>query len=169
MDPITIRDATLADLDGLLAARYADSPAIHRDRIADAISDSLQYLVITQDGEILGFGLLVHTRPPHWPVENPEPPYPQMIDLFVTPSRRSEGLGTMMIRHMERLASAAGYARLCLAVDPIDNPDAQRLYARLGYVPIEPEPHRSTWRFVDSEGHTHQGSKWSLAMAKALA
>jgi ribosomal protein S18 acetylase RimI-like enzyme len=72
------------------------------------------------------------------------------------------------MRRMERIAAACGCSHLYLGVDPVDNPRALGLYLRLGYTPLQDRPHRSRWRFTDSDGHVHQGEEWSLDMTKPL-
>jgi GNAT superfamily N-acetyltransferase len=166
-----IRDARAADLEGLAAIRYADRPAIHRDRLWDAATRSLRFLVAEQGGAIVGFGLLVFTRPATWSDRSDSATadhVPQMIDLYVAEPFRGRGIGTSMIRHMEQLALQAGHDALFLSVDPVDNPRAHALYLRLGYQPLQTEPHHDHWRFTDSDGSVHEGSGWAVDMAKAL-
>ncbi len=165
---VTVRDARTADLEGLIAIGYADRPAIHRDRLRDAAVHNLRFLVAERMGTIVGFCLLVFTRPPTWPEGAPTHHLPLIIDLYVAEALRGQGIGTLMIRHMEKLAFNAGYDRLFLGVDPIDNPRAYDLYVRLGYEPLQAEPHRAHWRFMDSDGNMHEGEVWSVDMVRAL-
>ena len=60
---------------------------------------------------------------------------PDLSDLFVTPARRKQGVGTAMIAACEELARARGFTQLSLAVNPDDNPRALALYLRLGFRP----------------------------------
>jgi hypothetical protein len=39
----------------------------------------------------------------------------------------------------------------------------------LGFLPLQAEPHRTEWRFTDSDGHVHAGSAWAIDMVKPLA
>ena len=54
-------------------------------------------------------------------------------DLFVMPELRSQGIGTRILEHGERLAIERGFTQIGLAVG-VDNPRARALYERLGYV-----------------------------------
>lgn len=53
--------------------------------------------------------------------------------IGVAESMRGRGIGAQLIRRMREEAFAAGYERVGLLVDSV-NPDAERLYARLGFV-----------------------------------
>lgn len=57
--------------------------------------------------------------------------------LYVRPAARGEGLGERLVRHVIGEARAIGYRRLCLDTLP-EMAHAQRLYERLGFLPIEP-------------------------------
>ena len=50
----------------------------------------------------------------------------------VTPALQRRGLGTAMIRAAEELAAEQGFSKVVLGVED-SNPDARRLYERLGY------------------------------------
>ena len=105
---LSIRDAGPDDVPGLAAIGHAESPAIHRDRIRDAAAHTMRYLVAESAGNIVGYGLLVLERPPTWPDTSPTDYLPLIIDLTVAEEHRSRGIGTRMIRRMERIARCAG-------------------------------------------------------------
>ncbi len=90
------------------------------------------------------------------------------MDLYIEPSSRGQGYGSLFLHAIERLAAEAGCHELYLEVDPVDNPRAHILYLRQGYHPIQAEPYFSHWEFVDSEGQQHQGDEWTLDMVKPL-
>ena len=52
--------------------------------------------------------------------------------ISVDPDFRGKGIGTSLIHHMEEFAKEKGYPRISLIVEDV-NPDAGRLYKRLGY------------------------------------
>jgi GNAT superfamily N-acetyltransferase len=118
---------------------------------------------------IVGFGLLVCARPPTWPIDAATLPLPQIIDLFVVKAFRGRGIGTSILCYMEQLAFNAGFGRLYLCVYPLDGPKAYDLYLRLGYQPMQAEPYRDHWRFIDSDGNVHEGEGWAIDMVKAVA
>ena len=57
-------------------------------------------------------------------------------DLFVMPQLRSQGIGTRILEHGERMAMERGFTQIGLAVG-VDNPRARALYERLRYVDTE--------------------------------
>jgi GNAT superfamily N-acetyltransferase len=168
MTDLLIRDARSADLPGLAAIRYADCLAVHTDRLRDAASGHLRFLVAERDGVIVGFGLLVFSRPTTWPDGGTTDRLPGILDLYVADVHRGRGVGTALIRHMEGIAVGERCDRLFLSVDPRENSRAYALYMRLGYQALQAEPYRDRWRFVDSGGRVHEGEEWLVDMVKAL-
>jgi GNAT superfamily N-acetyltransferase len=166
---IVVRDARPSDLDGLCAVRYADHLAIHRDRLRDADGQQLRYLVAQVEETIVGFAMLAFRRPPSWGDADSAEYLPGIVDLFVAESWRGRGVGTLIMRHMEKLALCAGHNELYLGVDPVENRQAYDLYLHLGYHPLQTEPYPSHWRFVDSEGRLHEGEEWNIDMVKVLS
>ena len=168
MAGVTVRDAHTVDLGGLMAIRYADHPAIHRDRLRDAAAQHLRFLIAERAETIIGFGLLVFTRPATWPDAGTTDRLPQVVDLYVTEALRDQGIGTLIIRRMEELAVSAGHNDLFLGVDPKHNPSAYALYVRLGYQPLQSKAYQDHWRFTDSDGNVHEGNDWNIDMVKTL-
>lgn len=86
----------------------------------------------------------VDGRDAGWCILNWDPKYgyfraegiPETQDLNVLPALRRQGIATAMIRHCEELARKKGkpVMGISVGVDGSYGP-AQRLYARLGYVP----------------------------------
>ena len=69
---------------------------------------------------------------------------------------------------MEGLAQERGEQRIYVAVDPVDNEGALRLYRRLGYNAVQDAPYRSHWSFTDSDGNMHKGEEWQIDLWKSL-
>lgn len=62
----------------------------------------------------------------------------QLIDIALTPQARGQGVGAALLRALMAQARAAGLPmRLSVSTD---NPDAQRLYLRLGFAPTGRSP-----------------------------
>ena len=166
---LDVRDARVEDLAALMALRYADSPAIHRDRIRDADNENLRYLLVVCDGEIIGFGMVILGSPPSWPEPVDADKLPAMNDLFVREDLRGRGIGTFLIDRIERIAAQRGFRAMHLAVQPENNAPAHRLYLNLGYEPLQNEPREDRWEFTDSDGNVHRGVEWIVDMQKPLA
>jgi ribosomal protein S18 acetylase RimI-like enzyme len=86
---------------------------------------------------------------------NDHPDHDQLMRAYVysfrvrAPYRRS-GLGTMMMDFVEKDLAARGYNLVTLNVAQ-DNPDARRLYERLGYQVVGPDPGRGS--YPDEKGY----------------
>jgi GNAT superfamily N-acetyltransferase len=162
--PLVVRDAALSDVEDLKRINNAKASAVHRDRIRDAHESYIRYLVLEQRGTISGYCVLVFRRPPSWSDTADGEHLPQVVDLYIEPEQRERGLGTFFLRQLESIVVNAGKNRLFIAVDPVGNPRVHALYLRLGYAPLEREPHRVHWHFVDSDGESHEGCDWSLTL-----
>jgi GNAT superfamily N-acetyltransferase len=58
---------------------------------------------------------------------------PELCDIYVAPNRRSQGVGTHLIHAALEQARVRGLPSVTICVDT-DNPRAQALYERLGFV-----------------------------------
>ena len=86
-----------------------------------------------QKGKIVGYG---HLLP------NSEYPYfkqnkiPEINDVWVYEESRKQGIGSSLIRHLEKLAAEQGYKQVGIGVGLYrDYGSAQKLYSRLGFAP----------------------------------
>ena len=119
-------------------------------------------------GTIVGFGLLVLSRPATWPDGGTTDRLPRIVDLYVSEAQRGQGIGTSIIWHMEEISIGAGHDELFLCVDPTDDAGAYALYSRLGFQALQAKPYLDHWRFTDSDGNVHEGESWAIDMVKAL-
>jgi len=83
----------------------------------------------------------------------------------VRPAFRSCGVGSAMLRVVDRDLIERGYRFLTLNVAR-ENVDAIRLYQRLGFQIVAPEPGR--WQYVDDEGRTRDVNEPAWRMEKML-
>jgi GNAT superfamily N-acetyltransferase len=61
---------------------------------------------------------------------------PEINDLWIHEKNRGQGLGTMLIKHLEELARRENYPAIGIGVGLYaDYGPAQRLYSHLGYTP----------------------------------
>jgi GNAT superfamily N-acetyltransferase len=79
------------------------------------------------------------------------PGVPQLIHLEVLGPLQRRGIGTALIRAAEDSARQLGHKQITLAVG-VDNPDARRLYERLGYVDWRHGTIVATWQEHDLDG-----------------
>lgn len=84
-----------------------------------------------------------------------------LFGFRVRPAYRNLGLGTLMIHTVEDDLTRRGYRSLTLNVAK-DNPDAMRLYNRLGFLIVAFEP--GIWSYQDQfeQWHTVQEPAWRM-------
>jgi ribosomal protein S18 acetylase RimI-like enzyme len=126
----SVRLATQADVDRLIAAEdSADSRAHFRARWDQQSRGEALFLLAFRDGAVVGHTMLLRdsmyaeVRVAHEPAE---------INALAAYVRRT-GVGTALIAAAEEIAAGEwGRRKIGLAVR-LDNPEARRLYERLGY------------------------------------
>lgn len=102
------------------------------DRYLEEQDQGLREVLLADTGEaIVAYGSLA------WVSQNPSfrnAGIPEIQDLVVAEAYRKNGLGTRIIRALEKRASSAGHVRVGIGVGLYrDYSAAQRLYSRLGY------------------------------------
>ncbi|ANG84904.1 hypothetical protein A8L33_05470 [Microbacterium aurantiacum] len=148
---MTVRRCDAKDLAKIVAedplgAAYADLAfAAQNEERAD-------YLVAWIGGQPVGSGQLEWTQPP------------ELKSLHVEPEHRGAGIGTAIIRHAEQLSR--GHGTLIVGVGQ-DNPDARRLYERLGYVATG-RLETYTYSYVDTAGVSRDATETAEYLEKAL-
>ena len=160
------RDANPGDLTAL--TRLKPSEAVHRDRLQDAQSPTFRYMVLDRAGDVIGCACLVFARPRAWSDAHDTSHLPQLVDVQIAPALRSQGYGAQLINALEQVAAGSGSKEIFLAVDPPGNPRAYAFYQRLGYWPLQANPYKKHWEFVDSGGNLHSGDDWTVDMVKSL-
>jgi ribosomal protein S18 acetylase RimI-like enzyme len=131
-DPITIRALALTDIPGIarwvaatpLWQRYSVTEANFAERLADGLTSGATIFVAERAGEALGFLWLVARGAFNHSA------YVQLIG--VRPESRAGGVGRALMEFAEAQASSRD---LFLLVSDF-NTDAQKFYARLGYVQV---------------------------------
>lgn len=88
----------------------------------------------------------------------------ELRSLHVAAAHRGRGIGTALIRAAEQASREAG--ELIVGVG-LDNPDARRLYERLGYR-VTGEISTTTYRYVDADGE-HDVTETDERLVKRLS
>jgi GNAT superfamily N-acetyltransferase len=145
---LEIRVADKGDFDPLVTAM--GQPDFFADRIGRTRQGAGELLVAWLDGRVVGDVYLsceVHEEPE---LRREFPGVPLLNHLEVTPARQRRGIGTALVHACETAALTRGHNVLILGVG-LDNPDAKRLYERLGYV----DWHRGSivTRWTEPDGH----------------
>lgn len=71
----------------------------------------------------------------------------ELTRVWITPAARGRGLGSRLVRHLEGFAAQSGRTRIRLDTRD-DLVEARAMYARLGYVDVEPfndDPYAHHW------------------------
>jgi GNAT superfamily N-acetyltransferase len=166
---IDIRPAEESQIDLLEEQFSPDSNArYHHRRFADQQRGEALYL-IAWHGEMPVSHFLLRW---HGPTDDPTgrfPPDAAFLEAGATlPAFQRRGVGTRMIQEAERLARERGYGRIGLAVGSTDNPDARRLYERLGYRDWEQGEFVVTWDYETKDGRRGTESEVCVYLLKAL-
>jgi GNAT superfamily N-acetyltransferase len=113
-------------------ARATDAPAgVHAAHLAAQAEGRCDVLVAEVGGRVVGTGLL-RQEPQDARVVERFGALPEISDLQVHPDEQGQGHGTALVEAACARAAAAGHRRVGIGV-AVDNPDAARLYLRLGF------------------------------------
>jgi GNAT superfamily N-acetyltransferase len=129
-----IRVARDGDLKALVSA--LGQQRFFADRLERQRRGQGELFIAWQDGVPVGDVYLWRAQPYEYLVRQYLGWTPTITHLEVAPARQNQGIGTALLRAAEAYATDLGYWRVCLGVD-IGNPDARRLYERLGYAEWE--------------------------------
>lgn len=144
-----IRPATQADIDRLVASLKEQPAGQHhiRGRWDTQQSGEGLYLIAHSDGEIVGQTVVLRESK-YAEVRAAEAPAEiNGLHAYV----QGQGVGTALIAAAE--AAAAEWNRPAIGMGVgLDNPDARRLYERLGYHLWDGPPVTDTWTEQDADG-----------------
>ncbi len=140
----------------------------HEDRWQQQQQGKALYLVAGQEGHPVGHAFL------KWQgatdahiVERRTMPCPDIEDIFVLSNWRSQGIGTMLISVAEELSIERSFQHIGLSVG-IENPTAQRLYARLGFQDAGFGVYAEQGTYLDEQGYTQTWEEHCLYLIKKL-
>lgn len=160
-----IRPCTAADL-RVLTVRWPAPGGVHEAHAADAAHGTTDYLVAWHHGEPLGSAVIRWAGYDGAEGRAAHPDAVEICHLQVRPEHRGEGVGTALIVGSERRAMECGHR--CIAVGVADdNPDARRLYERLGYR-LTGIFDVSEYDWMDADGVTHHALERDQMLIKEL-
>jgi GNAT superfamily N-acetyltransferase len=149
--PFVIRRLEAADLPVIAATNGGNGwhGALQRweAKLQQQASGQRITLVALDVAQVIGYGSLA------W--QSQHPPFagagiPEIQDVVVATSHRGKGVGSRLIRALEQLALSAGNKKVGIGVGLYaDYGSAQRLYARIGYIP---DGHGITYRNAPAPG-----------------
>jgi ribosomal protein S18 acetylase RimI-like enzyme len=108
----------------------------------------------------------------HWLAEQQAPiawqgKVANLEDLLVLQERRNQGVGTALLLEAENLVRERGQSHVSLGVG-VDNPNARRLYERLGYRDAGLAPVHDGGVYRDRQGDNHSWQEAWVFMVKEL-
>lgn len=160
-----IRHGKETDLPALeWEGEYARYRAVYRAAWEDVRRGERSILVAEVDDRIVG-QIFIHFTSP-WPVPGTDRPVGYLYAFRVRPAYRGRGIGRGLLREAERALEDSGAAHAVIAVS-LDNPDARRLYERMGYVWLAEDP--GVWTYQDDRGLSHTVSEPAHLLVKDLA
>ena len=108
--PITIRQATLSDLNEILAieeANFSSEEAVSRQSLEECIRKSTgTFLVARDENQLVGY-VLGESQSLH-------PTWIEIRSLAIHPDHRGQGLGTLLLANLKQVAVEGGYEYLRL-------------------------------------------------------
>ena len=144
--PITIRQATLSDLDEMLAieeVNFSSEEALSRQSLEESIRKTADtFLVARDENQLLGYVL--------GEAQSIHPKWIEIRSLAIHPDHRGQGLGTLLLANLKQVAVEGGYEYLRLTC-----PDDLLSYFEMNGFVEEEVP----------ENHYGSGSGWQLIWA----
>lgn len=166
---LTISPATLADIEQLTNS-FPDWGARqkHGERWQRQQSGAAIYLVARHNDQPVGHALLKWggATDPHV-AQRLATACPDLEDLFVLGDWRNQGIGGDLLRVAEALVMRHGFDQLGLSVS-VENPDAQRLYERLGYRDAGFGPYVEQGSYTDEQGQIRSWEETCIYLIKHL-
>ena len=144
----TAVDGEAAALDEALGA----PPGVYAGLLGMQAEGSCVLLVAEVGGRPVGAGVL-RWLPRDAVVRERFGDLPEISNLQVHPDERGAGHGTALVAAACARAAAAGHAQVGIGVDE-ENPDAARLYLRLGFADAGLR-YVDTYTWVDHDGDPH--------------
>ena len=144
--PITIRQATLSDLDEMLAieeANFSSEEAVSRQSLEESIRKSAgTFLVARDENQLVGY-VLGESQSLH-------PTWIEIRSLAIHPDHRGQGLGTLLLANLKQVTVELDYQGILL-----QSPDELLSYFEMNDF-VEEEM---------TESHYGSGSEWYLIWA----
>lgn len=142
---------------------YARYRSIYRAAWDDVRRGARAILVAEVEDSVVGQIFIAFTCPR--PVPGIDRPAGYLYAFRVRPTHRGRGIGRSLLLEAERTLAASGSTHAVIAVSQ-DNPDARRLYERMGYVWLADDS--GTWSYRDDRGRSHTVREPASLLVKEL-
>lgn len=121
-------------------------------------------ILVAEIGEQIVGQIFVQLRSVQYDI-NQKTPSGYFHAFRVRPEYRNRGIGTRLLLEAEAALKTKGRLRALITAAK-DNPDARRLYERLGYSIFADDP--GDWSYVDDKGHLRRVYEPSVVLEKWL-
>ncbi len=145
---VRIRPAVPGDLSALeWEGEYSRYREVYRKAMEESQRGQRLILVAELEGEVVGQIFVQYQSTPRDPWDEGSSGY--FYAFRVRPKLRNQTIGTQLVEAAESHLVERGFDRAVIAVAK-DNPAAERLYARLGYIRFGEDP--GNWSYRDEQG-----------------
>lgn len=155
---LAFRNATADDVE-VLSKLYSPKSVeqinnwrkIQMKRIKEANNNDKEFIVALQNGLIIGHVFIDYNKTNS-----------HMKSLIVRENLRGKGIGSEIIKEVERRARNRGLIKIQISVNPDNNPHALRLYERLGYIQTDKE------KYLEYVDPVDGAEDWVIDLEKIL-
>lgn len=164
---LVVRSIHSSDLDVIRTAFPSGDATKHESRLEMQLHGDSNYLFAWLDEQPVGHLFLRWNGTLDEPVASNLSDCPHLEDLLVQEQHRSKGIGTALLNSAEHIVSGRGYKRIGLGVGT-DNPNAKKLYERMGYAETTFGAFYSCWVEVDEHGQSKEYREEVVYLIKSL-
>lgn len=140
----------------------------HHQRHEIQEKDEGVYLIAWHKNKPIGHFLLRYNGPEKDTSSKYPYPTPYLEAGGTRSEYRKKGVATKMIQKAEEIVLDKGIKKIGLAVGSTDNPDARRLYEKLGYVDWGQGEFEVSWKYFNPDGSKGTDSEVCIYMFKNL-
>jgi len=130
------------------------------NRLDESAPDRSTYLIAWQDDRPVGHA--------HVAWQDTHLAIPEIQDVYVVPDQRRRGIAILLTHSAEDTARTRGWTSISLSVSKHGNPEAKRLYERLGYIDAGVPPVRVSGTIL-LRGQPFEVDDTLLYLSKPLA
>jgi len=162
---LTIRQVKIQDLPALeWDGEYSKYRRMYASLFRDVrLGRALMWMLETQAGEMVGQAFVLLRSGERSAADGERRAY--VFSFRIKPRFRNRGVGTYLMDFIQGDLRDRNYKFITLNVAK-ENPDALRLYKRLGFKVIGSHPGK--WSYTDHEGKTHQVNEPAWRMMKRI-
>lgn len=167
VNDIVVRPINSWDLEVIQSTFPSGDATKHELRLEMQLQGEADYLFAWLYGLPIGHVFLRWNGSLDEPVASNLRECPHLEDLLIREQHRSKGVGTALLSAAEYIVKGRGLNRIGLAVGT-DNPNAKKLYERIGYAETSFGVFYSCWVEVDKRGESKEYREEIVYLVKSL-